>query len=122
METADRGRRAALRPPEEGQGPLVVKASTSILILSPWPSIFSMAGGGTPLGRDLLETLLAAGYSVDFVAPEAEEGDWFPNDERIRVHRYRRLRLTFAGSPGRVIAWLERTIRVTLRGLIVAIR
>ena len=90
------------------------------MILSPWPSILSMAGGGTPLGRDLFETLLAAGYSIDFVAPEAEEDDP-PHDERIRVHRCGRSRLTIYGYAGRWLAWLERTVRLTLRGLRVAL-
>jgi glycosyltransferase involved in cell wall biosynthesis len=99
-----------------------VRATGSILILSPWPSILSMAGGGTPLGRDLVETLLAAGYSIDFVAPEADEGDWFPPDKRIRVHRYGRSRLTIKGYAGRWLVWLERTVRVTFCALRVAIR
>jgi glycosyltransferase involved in cell wall biosynthesis len=99
-----------------------VKATNSIMILSPWPSILSMAGGGTPLGRDLLETLLAAGYSIDFVAPEADEGNWFPSDPRIRVHRYAHPRFSFEGYPGRAIAWLERTLRLAIRALIVATR
>jgi hypothetical protein len=33
-------------------------------ILIPWPSIFSMGGGGTPRGQDLVKTL-AAGYTID---------------------------------------------------------
>jgi glycosyltransferase involved in cell wall biosynthesis len=100
----------------------VVKEMPSVMIFSPWPSIFSMAGGGTPLGRDLFETLLGAGYSIDFLAPEADEGDWFPSDQRIRVHRYRGPRLAVNGYAGRWLAWLERTVRLTLRGLRVAFR
>jgi glycosyltransferase involved in cell wall biosynthesis len=99
-----------------------VKETPSILILSPWPSIFSMAGGGTPLGPDLFETLLAAGYSIDFVAPKADEGNWFPPDQRVRVHRYGPSRLTINGYAGRWLDWLERTVRLTLRGLRVAFR
>lgn len=97
--------------------------TNSILILSPWPSILSMqGGGGTPLAHDLVETLLAAGYSIDFVGPEAAEPDWYPDDTRVRIHRYRPPRLAFERSIGRVVTWLERTVRLTGRGLIVASR
>jgi glycosyltransferase involved in cell wall biosynthesis len=85
----------------------------SILILSPWPSIFSMGGGGTPRGRDLIDTLLEAGYTVDFVAPRAPTGDWVPELAGLRLHRYGPLRVTAQGYSGRVIRWLERTIRIT---------
>src|SRR5947208_865917 len=95
----------------------------SILILSPWPSIHSMqGGGGTPLGTDLLEALLAAGYSVDLVVPESGEQGSVPLDKRVRVHRYRQLGLTFEGNIGRVVAWVERTLRLTACGLIVSAR
>lgn len=73
------------------------------------------------MGRDLLETLLSAGYTIDFVAPEADADNWFPTNPRMRVHRYGSLRLTFEGNSGRAIAWLERTIRLALQGLKVAI-
>jgi glycosyltransferase involved in cell wall biosynthesis len=93
----------------------------SILILSPWPSIFSMGGGGTPRGQDIVETLLAAGYTVDYVAPKADENDWIPSHDRLRVHRYGPLRVPAKGSAGNLLTWLERTIRLTTRGLSVAI-
>ncbi|MDP9227047.1 MAG: glycosyltransferase family 4 protein [Actinomycetota bacterium] len=99
-----------------------MKKTGSILILSPWPSIFSMSGGGTPLASDLLETLLAAGYTVDFVAPRHEDADSFPMHSRLRVHRYGPLRVVIKGYPGRWVAWLERTIRLTACALGVAIR
>ncbi len=94
----------------------------SILILSPWPSIFSMGGGGTPRGQDLVETLLAAGYTIDYVAPKADENDWLPSHDRLRVHRFGPLRLPAKGYAGHWITWLERTIRLIGRGLAVAIR
>jgi glycosyltransferase involved in cell wall biosynthesis len=100
-----------------------VKERGSILILSPWPSIFSMASGGTPRGREIMETLLEAGYTVDFVAPRdpGHEGS-LPGHERLRVHRIRPLRMSPAGYVGRWLAWLERTARLAARGLGVAIR
>lgn len=95
----------------------------SILILSPWPSILSMqGGGGTPLAHDLVDTLLTAGYSIDFVGPEEAEADWPSDDARVRIHRYRAPRLAFESSIGRVVTWLERTVRVTFRGLLVGCR
>jgi glycosyltransferase involved in cell wall biosynthesis len=97
-------------------------SSGSILILSPWPSIFSMGGGGTPRGQDLVETLLAAGYTIDYVAPKADENDWIPNHDRLRVHRFGPLRVPAKGFVGHSINWLERTTRLTVRGLRVARR
>jgi glycosyltransferase involved in cell wall biosynthesis len=101
-----------------------VKKVNSILMLSPWPSALSMAGGGTPLVRDLVETMLAAGYSVDFVAPVATAGeqDWFPDHDRLRIHRYGPLRVAFPGYLGRWIALLERTLRLAVRGVALALR
>lgn len=99
-----------------------MKVAPSILVLSPWPSIFSMAGGGTPIGQDLFEALLAAGYTIDFVVPAAETGDWVPSDPRLRVHRYGRPRLALNGYAGRWLVWLERTVRVTVRALRTALR
>jgi glycosyltransferase involved in cell wall biosynthesis len=101
-----------------------VRKANSILMLSPWPSALSMAGGGTPLVRDLVETLLDAGYSVDFVAPVATAGeqDWFPDHDRLRIHRYGPLRLAFPGYPGRLISLLERTLRLAARGVALAVR
>jgi glycosyltransferase involved in cell wall biosynthesis len=94
----------------------------SILILSPWPSIFSMGAGGTPRGQDLVETLLAAGYGIDYVAPKAKENDWIPTHDRLRVHRFGPLRLPSRGYAGYLISWFERTIRLIGRGVAVAMR
>jgi glycosyltransferase involved in cell wall biosynthesis len=91
------------------------------MILSPWPSIFSMGGGGTPRGRDLINALLEAGYTVDFVAPRAPSGDWVPELPGLRVHRYGPLRLSAKGYAGRVIAYLERTARLTVSAVHVAL-
>lgn len=90
------------------------------MILSPWPSVFSMGGGGTPRGQDLVETLLAAGYTIDYVAPRGHEDDWIPSHPRLRVHRYGPLRLSAKGYAGPAIRWLERTIRLVASGLRVA--
>jgi SAM-dependent methyltransferase/glycosyltransferase involved in cell wall biosynthesis len=92
----------------------------AILILSPWPSIFSMSGGGTPRGRDLVDTLLNAGYTVDFVAVRAPEDDWVPSVPGLRVHRYGPLRMNIGGFLGRWIAWVERTLRLTASAVRVA--
>lgn len=99
-----------------------MKKLGSVLILSPWPSIFSMVGGGTPRGRDLLENLLEAGYTVDFVAPQDPGDGWLPTHERFRVHRFHQPRIPAVGFLPRWLAWLERTVRLTICGLRVAIR
>jgi glycosyltransferase involved in cell wall biosynthesis len=98
--------------------------SGSILMLGPWPSVFDMAGGGTPRVRDVVETLLAGGYSVDFLAPKPKPGeqDWFPAHERLRVHRHRPVRVPPRGYLLRWVAWLERTIRLIAGGLRIALR
>jgi glycosyltransferase involved in cell wall biosynthesis len=84
------------------------------MIVSPWPSIFSMAGGGTPLGRDLVDTLIAAGYDVDYVAPRAHQGDWIPDRRGLRVHRFGTTRLRVGGRLGRVVAWFDWLIRIAM--------
>jgi glycosyltransferase involved in cell wall biosynthesis len=95
----------------------------SIMMLSPWPSIYSMGGsGGTPRGTDLIDSLLAAGYAIHYVAPSAAEAEWLPAHDRLHVHRYGPLRFSFRGYAGQWISWLERTLRLTFRGLAVAIR
>ena len=94
----------------------------SILILSPWPSLFSMGRGGTPRVHDLVETLLASGYVVDYVAPRTDEEASIPKREGLRVHRFGPLRLPVTGSVGRVLSWIERTTRLSVRGLAVALR
>jgi glycosyltransferase involved in cell wall biosynthesis len=96
----------------------------SILMLTPWSSIFDMAGGGTPRIFDLVNTLLGAGYRVDVVAPAAREGeqDWFPVNDRLRVHRYRPPRREKMGRVGTATAWLGQTLRLTITGLRVSIR
>ena len=100
-----------------------MKGTSSILILSPWPSIYSMAGGGTPVAIDLLESLLAAGYQVDFVSPNVRRRrPWFPTHDRLRVHRYHAPRLRVNGYAGRWISWFERTLRLMACGLRVAHR
>lgn len=94
----------------------------SILILSPWPSIFSMGQGGTPRERDLVEALLAVGYTIDYVAAKGDEGNWMPTHERLRAHRFGPLRFASNGRLGQVMGWLERTTRLVTRSLTVAIR
>lgn len=95
----------------------------SILILSPWASIFSMSGGGTPSAFRLLQGLLDSGYAVDFAAPREENGEtWFPDDDRLRVHRYGSARPPLHGYVGRWLTWLERTVRLTVRGTTLALR
>jgi glycosyltransferase involved in cell wall biosynthesis len=93
----------------------------SIMILSPWPTIFSMGEGGTPRGRDLINTLLDAGYTIDFVAPRAPKGDWAPELAGFRVHGYGPLRLSAKGYVGRMVASLERTIRLTVSAVRIAL-
>lgn len=92
----------------------------SILILSPWPSLFSMGRGGTPIGADLVEALLAAGYTLDFVAPENPVWNWMPDHERLRVHRFRDPGAFVPGHLGRSVALLLRTVKLTLKSLGVA--
>jgi len=94
----------------------------SILILSPWPSIFSMGQGGTPRERDLVEALLAAGYAIDYVAPKADQTAWMPTHDRFRIHRFGPLRLPTRGVVGYGISWLERTVRLFGRGLGIAVK
>jgi glycosyltransferase involved in cell wall biosynthesis len=94
----------------------------SILILSPWPSIFSMGQGGTPRERDLVEALLAAGYAIDYVAPKTDHTAWMPTHARFRTHRFGPLRLPTRGSAGHAISWLERTARLFGRCLGIAVR
>jgi glycosyltransferase involved in cell wall biosynthesis len=94
----------------------------SILILSPWPSIFSMGRGGTPREQDLVEALLAAGYEIDYVAPKTDQAAWMPTHDRFRVHRFGPLRLPTRGAAGHGISWLERTVRLFGRGLAIAVR
>jgi glycosyltransferase involved in cell wall biosynthesis len=81
-----------------------------------------MAGAGTPLGTDLLDALLGAGYAINVLAPAPEEGEWawFPPHDRLRVHRYRAPSPRLGGFAGRLLAWLSRTTRVTTRALRVA--
>jgi glycosyltransferase involved in cell wall biosynthesis len=96
----------------------------SILVLTPWSSVFDMAGGGTPRIFDLVNTLLDAGYFVDVVAPAAKEReqDWFPAHHGLRVHRYRSPATERRGRLGVASTWLGRTIRLTIAGLGVSIR
>jgi len=94
----------------------------SILILSPWPSIFSMGQGGTPRERDLVEALLAAGYAIDYVAPKTDQTAWMPTHDRFRIHRFGPLRLPTRGVVGYGISWLERTVRLFGRGLGIAVK
>lgn len=92
----------------------------SLLILSPWPSLFSMGRGGTPIGADVVEALLAAGYTLDFVAPENPVWNWMPEHERLRVHRFRDPPLLVPGYLGNWVTLLLRTVRLTLKSLGVA--
>jgi glycosyltransferase involved in cell wall biosynthesis len=93
-------------------------------MIGPWPSVFDMAGGGTPRVRDLVQTLIDAGYTIDFLAPKpkGDEQDWFPTDERVRVHRYSPGRVPTRGFLRRCVAWLERTVRLTVFAVRVARR
>ena len=93
----------------------------SIMILSPWPSIFSTGGGGGPRGLDLIDALLAAGYTVDLVAMRGADSDRTPTSPGLRVHGYGPMRLGFGGFAGRVLAWLERTVRLALAAVRVAL-
>jgi glycosyltransferase involved in cell wall biosynthesis len=79
-----------------------------------------MGGGGTPIGADLVEALLAAGYTVDFVAPENRVWNWMPDHERLRVHRFRDPSPLVPGQLGQWVTWLLRTVRLTLKSLRVA--
>lgn len=92
----------------------------SLLILSPWPSLFSMGRGGTPIGAELVEALLAAGYTIDFVAPENRVWNWMPDHERLRVHRFRDPSSLVPGYLGQWVTWLLRTVRLILTSLGVA--
>jgi len=92
----------------------------SLLILSPWPSLYSMGRGGTPVGADLVEALLAAGYTLDFVAPENRVWNWMPDHERLRVHRFRDPSSLVPGYLGQWVTLLLRTVRLTLKSLQVA--
>jgi glycosyltransferase involved in cell wall biosynthesis len=78
-----------------------------------------MAGAGTPLGTDLLDVLLSAGFDVDVVAPRPRKGewDWFPPHNRLRVHRYGAPTTRFGGYLGRWLSWLDRTFRLTSTAL-----
>jgi glycosyltransferase involved in cell wall biosynthesis len=98
--------------------------SPSILILSPWPSVFDMAGGGTPRIFDLVNTLVGGGFRVDVVAPEARRGEqeWFPKSDAIAVHRYKPSRATSRGRLGVAFSWLERTTRLSAKGVAVGRR
>ena len=49
----------------------------SILILSPWPSLFSMAAG-VRHGADLVQACWRPNYTVDFVAPENDRVEQTP--------------------------------------------
>jgi glycosyltransferase involved in cell wall biosynthesis len=93
-------------------------------MLTPWSSVFDMAGGGTPRIFDLVNTLLDAGYKVDVVAPAARdrEQDWFPPHDRLRVHRYRSPGIQPSGRLGVASTWLVRTICLTMVGVGVSIR
>jgi glycosyltransferase involved in cell wall biosynthesis len=93
----------------------------SVLIMSPWPALFSMGRGGTPRVHDLVETLLEAGYVVDYLAPKADEESILARPG-LRVHRFGPLRIPAKEAPGRALSWLERTIRLTGRGLGIAMR
>ncbi|MBA3301355.1 MAG: hypothetical protein H0T15_05750, partial [Thermoleophilaceae bacterium] len=43
---------------------------TRILVLSTWPALYPMAGGGgTPIEGDMFAAFLAAGHEVDLVLP-----------------------------------------------------
>jgi len=96
----------------------------NILMIGPWPSVFDMPGGGTPRVHDLLQTLMDDGYTIDFLAPKpkVDEQDWFPANERLRVHRYSPGRVPTRGLLRRCAAWLERTVRLTVSGVRVARR
>ena len=108
--TSAQGRTVTEGPPGRG----------SLLILSPWPSLFSMGRGGTPIGADVVEALLAAGYTLDFVAPENPVWNWMPDHERLRVHRFRDPPLLVPGYLGNWVTLLLRTVRLTLKSLGVA--
>ena len=93
----------------------------SILIMSPWPALFSMGRGGTPRVHDLVETLLEADYVIHYIAPRVDE-ESIPSRPGLRIHRFGPLRLPATGAAWRVLSWLERTIRLTGRGLSIAVR
>jgi glycosyltransferase involved in cell wall biosynthesis len=95
-------------------------ADAPVLILSPWPSLFSMGGGGTPIGADLVNALLEGGYRVDFVGPSNREWNWMPEHDGLRVHRYRDPSSPIGGYLGNWITWLLRNLRLTVKALGVA--
>jgi len=94
--------------------------SKTALVLSPWPSLWSMkAGAGTPMAVDLFETLLDDVFEIDVVVPEAPAGhDAFPDDRRIHVHRIGTSRIL----PGRLLGSAVTTWRFTRRSLAIARR
>ncbi len=93
------------------------------LVMSPWPWMYSMAGGGgTPIDADTLFALRDEGYDVDLVVPPGDRASGFDAVEGLTVHRIGAVRIPNRGIAGRYLTWLERTLRFTGRGLLVARR
>lgn len=69
---------------------------------------------------DLVDALLASGYTVDFVAPQSHVGNWMPDHERLRVHRFRDPSVRVPGYLGQWLRWSLRTARMTVKSLGVA--
>src|SRR5207253_2818887 len=69
---------------------------------------------------NLVEALLAAGYTVDFVAPESRVWNWMPDHERLRVHRFRDPSSRVPGHLGQWVTWFLRSVSLTLKSIGVA--
>lgn len=74
-------------------------------------------GGGTPIKRDLITTLLEAGCTLTLVLPQAEAAGDFPSHARLQVHRLPPTRVPRRGYLTRLLAWAETTARYASCGL-----
>jgi len=93
------------------------------VVMSPWPWMYSMeGGGGTPIEADILFALIEGGFEVDLIVPPSDRSSGFDAVTGLQVHRTGPLRTPRLGYAGRVALWLEQITRFALRGMLVSRR
>lgn len=93
-------------------------ARGSVLLMTPWPWLFSMpGGGGTPIEADLLHALIGAGFDVEVLAPHADRASGFEELPGVHLHHVGRARIPPHGPLLRFCNWVELNARFALQAL-----
>src|SRR5256885_1143626 len=94
-------------------------ATPRVLVLSPWPMLHAMeGGGGTPVLTDVIDTLAAGGFSIELVVPEPSPGG--PDDVLgLPAHRIAPLRRAKT-LAGRLLAHIAFNVRTAWRAILIA--